>query len=99
MVRSSDEEFGIRPEPDRLPGPDFVRLDESKKATSRLHLDLGPDDQDAEAARLGPHGAKRVDIGRGEQSWVVMADPEGDEFCGLGRFSARIRRFVAAVPR
>jgi hypothetical protein len=31
VVHSSDEEFEIRPEPDRLPGLDFVRLDESKK--------------------------------------------------------------------
>src|ERR687893_650041 len=40
VVHSSAEEFEIRPEPDRLPGLDFVRLDESKKAKSRLHLDF-----------------------------------------------------------
>jgi hypothetical protein len=74
-----------RPEPDRLPGLDFVRLDEAKTAKSRLHLDFRPDDQAAEEARLDAPGAKRVDIGQGEQSWVVMADPEGNEFCVLGR--------------
>jgi hypothetical protein len=58
---------------------EFVRLDESKKAESRLHLDFRPDDQDAEVARLEAHGAKRVDIGQGDRSWVVMADPEGNE--------------------
>lgn len=57
VVHSSAEEFEIRPEPNRLPGLDFVRLDESKKAKSRLHLDFRPDDQDAEVARLVAHGA------------------------------------------
>jgi hypothetical protein len=85
VVHSSAEEFEIRPEPDRLPGLDFVRLDESKKAKSRLHLDFRPDDQDAEVARLVAHGAQHVDIGQGDQSWVVLADPEGNEFCVLGQ--------------
>jgi Glyoxalase-like domain len=84
-VHSSDEEFEIRPAPDRLPALDFVRLDETKKCKSRLHLDFRPDDQDTEVARLEAHGAKRVDIGQGEQSWVVMVDPEGNEFCVLGQ--------------
>ncbi|MGW8876416.1 VOC family protein [Streptomyces mirabilis] len=83
VVHSSDVEFAIRPEPDRRPGLEFVRLDESKKTKSRLHLDFVPDDQDAEVARLEAHGAQRVDIGQGDQSWVVMADPEGNEFCVL----------------
>ncbi|WP_328513682.1 VOC family protein [Streptomyces mirabilis] len=83
VVHSSNVEFAIRPEPDRRPGLEFVRLDESKKAKSRLHLDFVPDDQDAEVARLEAHGAQRVDIGQGDQSWVVMADPEGNEFCVL----------------
>jgi hypothetical protein len=85
VVHSSADEFEIRPEPNRLPGLDFVRLEESKKAKSRLHLDFRPDDQDAEVARLVSHGAKRVDIGQGESSWVVLADPEGNEFCVLGQ--------------
>lgn len=85
VVHSSDDEFEIRPEPDRLPGLDFVRLDESKTVKNRLHLDFRPDDQDAEVARLEAHGAKRIDIGQGDQPWVVMADPEGNEFCVLGQ--------------
>ena len=68
-----------------MPGLDFVRLDERKKGKSRLHLDFRPDDQDAEVARLVAHGARRVDIGQGDRSWVVLADPEGNEFCILGR--------------
>ncbi|MFF1304469.1 VOC family protein [Streptomyces sp. NPDC058307] len=52
---------------------------------SRLHLDFRSDDQAAEVARLAAHGAQRVDLGQGDQSWVVMADPEGNEFCVLGQ--------------
>lgn len=85
VVHSSEDEFEIRPEPDRLPGLEFVRLDEGKKGKSRLHLDFRPDDQDAEVARLLAHGAQHVDIGQGEQTWVVLADPEGNEFCVLSR--------------
>ena len=59
--------------------------DEPKKAKSRLHLDFVPEDQDAEVARLVALGAQRVDIGQGDQPWVVLADPEGNEFCLLGR--------------
>lgn len=84
VVFSSDEEFEIRPAQDRLPGLDFVRHNESKKARSRLHLDFRPDDQEAEVTRLVAHGARQVDIGQGDQPWVVMADPEGNEFCVLG---------------
>lgn len=85
VVHASADEFEIRPEPDRLPGLDFVRLAESKQAKSRLHLDFRPDDQAAEVARLVAHGARRVDIGQGDAPWVVLADPEGNEFCVLGR--------------
>ncbi|MFD3330845.1 VOC family protein [Streptomyces sp. NPDC058701] len=87
VVYTSDDEFEIRPEPDRVPGLDFVRIEESKKVKSRLHLDFRPDDQAAEVARLLAHGARRVDIGQGEQSWVVLEDPEGNEFCILGQRS------------
>ncbi|WP_433168855.1 VOC family protein [Kribbella sp. CA-247076] len=88
VVYSSDDEYEIRPAPDRMPGLDFVRLEEAKKSKSRLHLDFRPDDQEAEVARLLAHGAQRVDIGQGGQaSWVVLADPEGNEFCVLGRRS------------
>ncbi|MEU6405938.1 VOC family protein [Streptomyces sp. NPDC046985] len=83
VVYSNDDEFEIRPAPDRMPGLDFVRIDESKKSKSRLHLDFRPDDQEAEVARFVAHGAQRVDIGQGDQSWVVLADPEGNEFCVL----------------
>ena len=56
---------------------------DEKKDKNRLHFDLRPDDQAAEVARVEALGARKVDIGQGDQTWVVMADPEGNEFCIL----------------
>ena len=56
---------------------------DEKRGKNRLHLDLRPDDQEAEVQRLERLGAVRVDIGQRDVSWVVMADPEGNEFCVL----------------
>jgi predicted enzyme related to lactoylglutathione lyase len=61
----------------------FLRVPEEKAGKNRLHIDLNPDDQEAEVKRLEGLGAKRVDIGQGDVRWVVMADPEGNEFCVL----------------
>ena len=62
----------------------FLRVPEVKESKNRLHLDLRPEDQAAEVARLAGLGAWPVDIGQGAQaSWVVMADPDGNEFCVL----------------
>jgi hypothetical protein len=64
----------------------FVRVPERKVGKNRLHLDLSPIDcsQAEEVDRLLALGATHADIGqRGEQSWVVLADPEGNEFCVL----------------
>ena len=58
----------------------FLRHPEEKSGQNRLHLDLRPEDQAAEVARLEALGARRVSVGQGEVSWVVMADPEGNEF-------------------
>ena len=57
-----------------------------KIGKNRLHLDIAPPttvDQQAEVDRLVSLGATRIDIGQGEVSWVVMADPDGNEFCVL----------------
>lgn len=66
-------------------GPDwlFLAVPERKTVKNRIHFDLTPDDQRAEVDRLIALGARAVDIGQGEQSWVVLADPEGNEFCVL----------------
>jgi hypothetical protein len=61
----------------------FLQDPNPKTVKNRLHLDLRPDDQTAEVSRLEGMGAVRVDIGQGDVSWVVMADPEGNEFCVL----------------
>ena len=62
----------------------FLRVPERKEAKNRLHLDLRPEDRDAEVARLEGLGARRVDVGQGpDVTWVVMADPDGNEFCVL----------------
>jgi hypothetical protein len=83
VVNDDPDEFEIRPAADRLPGLLFGHTDEAKAGKNRLHLDFRPDDQDAEVARLLGLGARRADIGQGQQSWVVLADPEGNEFCVL----------------
>jgi predicted enzyme related to lactoylglutathione lyase len=57
-----------------------------KTGKYRLHFDLAPPvdgDQQAEVERLVSLGATRIDIGQGEVSWVVLADPDGHEFCVL----------------
>ena len=61
----------------------FIRVPDAKVIKNRLHLDLNPDDQEAEVRRLLALGATRKDIGQGDAGWVVLADPEGNEFCVL----------------
>lgn len=69
------------------PGLVFVPVEHAKNRKNRLHLDLAPhtsQDRDAEVARLLELGARRVDVGQGDDaSWDVFADPEGNEFCLL----------------
>jgi hypothetical protein len=73
---------------ERGPGLIFVSVPEGKTVKNRLHIDVAPSPdtgQEAEVRRLESLGARRVDVGQdpGEVSWVVMADPEGNEFCVL----------------
>ncbi|MZE80046.1 VOC family protein [Streptomyces xinghaiensis] len=96
-VRDENEDEGIVtigspavPEGKDRPGPvppvlTFARVPEGKTVKNRLHIDVNPTDreQDAEVRRLLGLGARRVDVGQGEESWVVLADPEGNEFCVL----------------
>jgi hypothetical protein len=83
VVDASPDEFEIRPTADRLPGILFERVAEAKAGKNRLHLDFRPQDQQAEVTRLLDLGARHADVGQGQQSWVVLADPEGNEFCVL----------------
>lgn len=70
------------------PQPTIIlsRTDEPKHGKSRLHIDVNATDRDqnAELDRLLKLGARPADIGQtGEESWHVLADPEGNEFCLL----------------
>jgi len=62
----------------------FVEVPEPKQAKNRIHFDLRPvaGSRDAELARLVEHGATTVDDRRNPDGtgWVVLADPEGNEF-------------------
>lgn len=78
------------PEGRSRPGPmpptlTFAHVPESKTVKNRLHIDLNPTDrnQGEEVSRLLNLGARTVDVGQGDESWVVLADPEGNEFCVL----------------
>jgi hypothetical protein len=63
----------------------FAHVPGSKTVKNRLHIDLSPADreQDEEVRRLLGLGARHADVGQGDESWVVLADPEGNEFCVL----------------
>ena len=63
----------------------FAQVPEGKTIKNRLHLDLNPTDreQDEEVRRLLDLGARPADVGQRDVSWVVLADPEGNEFCVL----------------
>jgi predicted enzyme related to lactoylglutathione lyase len=65
----------------------FMPVTDTKVVKNRLHLDLAPGSQaerDAEIERVIALGARLVDIGQtGSESWTVLADPEGNEFCIL----------------
>jgi len=99
VVRTEEDQVEIAPwerEPPDLAGQVrrapavptlvFVTVPEGKSVKNRLHLDVRPIDcsHEAEVRRLISLGARRADVGQGTQPWVVLADPEGNEFCVLG---------------
>jgi hypothetical protein len=83
-MKPDDEECG-------LTGPDdrdllFLKLPEPKTVKNRMHLCLRPTDRsrDQEIDRILGLGATMVnDLRQGDRGWVVLADPEGNEFCVL----------------
>ena len=79
----SDGDVRLTPPPGAGPPWQFLTVADDKVVKNRLHLDFVPDDQQAEVDRLVSLGARQVDIGQGDESWVVLADPEGNEFCVL----------------
>jgi predicted enzyme related to lactoylglutathione lyase len=83
IVFEEADEVEIRRTPEELPGLLFASSSDVKTVKNRLHVDLRPDDQEAEVERLVDMGARPVDIGQHDVGWVVLADPEGNEFCVL----------------
>jgi hypothetical protein len=79
------------PEGPQRPGPvpptlTFARVPEGKAVKNRLHLDVNPTDREQgdEVRRLLDLGARHADVGQsGTESWIVLADPEDNEFCVL----------------
>ncbi|GAA1898392.1 VOC family protein [Streptomyces durmitorensis] len=79
------------PEGKKRPGPvppalTFARVPEGKTVKNRLHIDVNPTDreQDEEVRRLLGLGARHADVGQtGDEDWVTLVDPEGNEFCVL----------------
>ncbi|MEV0725308.1 VOC family protein [Micromonospora purpureochromogenes] len=89
VERGDDGNAKLHPTPDRPAGVPTVWLQASgtpKRGKNRLHLDLVADDGDprAEVRRMLALGARRADVGQsGDEGFVVLADPEGNEFCVL----------------
>jgi hypothetical protein len=78
----SPREVVIGPDVEGHPRLVFLRHPRELQAKNRLHLDLRPDDLDAELERLVNMGARHVDVGHSDDpAWVMLADPEGNEFC------------------
>jgi predicted enzyme related to lactoylglutathione lyase len=88
VVEDDEEGISIAPFDGAWPTIDVLRVPERKTVKNRLHLDLRADGVSTaeELNRVLALGATRVDVGQGpDVSWVVLADPEGNEFCLLSR--------------
>jgi hypothetical protein len=92
LDRTDDGDIEIGPAGTGFGGPlptiVFNRTDEPRTTGLRRHIDVSPTDrdQDSELDRLLAAGARPADIGQtGNESWHVLADPEGNEFCLLRR--------------
>ena len=83
IIGEDDDDMEIRNPSGAGPTLLFLKVPEKKSMKNRLHLDFVPDDQNAEVERLLALGATRADVGQNDESWVVLADPEGNEFCIL----------------
>ncbi len=88
ILSEREREVVIGPADDAPIGICFMPSSDDKLVKNRVHLDLNPGreatagERDAEIERLIALGARRVDVGqRGDETWIVLADPEGNEFC------------------
>ena len=84
---SSDPDFAsLRAPGGTGPYLELLRNTDVKTVKNRIHVDVAPlrdGDTRAEAGRLQGAGAVPADVGQGDVTWVVLADPEGNEFCVL----------------
>ena len=74
------------PQGENYPDLLFIKTPDIKKIKNRIHLDLRPKNQLTEVERLEKIGARKIEIGQSadpDTTWIVMADPEGNEFCVL----------------
>ena len=87
IKRAEDGLIGLRSPGGAGPYLEFLRAPDPKLVKNRLHPDVAPfpgDDPAAEVARLRRAGATPADVGQGDDvSWIVLADPEGNELCVL----------------
>jgi predicted enzyme related to lactoylglutathione lyase len=84
VLSERPREIVIGPDVNAAVGICFMPSTDPKIVKNRVHLDLtaSADERDAEISRLIALGAQRVDIGQtGQETWTVLADPEGNEFC------------------
>ena len=88
IVEEDSDIISIAPQDRSWPSIDVIAVPEGKTVKNRLHFDLRADGVSTaeELERLLALGARRVDVGQGpDVSWVVLGDPEGNEFCLLSR--------------
>ena len=86
ILEREDGVITIGPDENTWPRIDVAAVPEAKAVKNRLHLDLRAEGSttQAELQRLESLGARRVDVGQGDVTWTVLADPENNEFCLLG---------------
>jgi predicted enzyme related to lactoylglutathione lyase len=88
VLSEREREIVIGPDVNAPVGICFMPVTDAKTVKNRVHLDLTTSaaDRDQEIERLLALGARKVDVGQsGEESWTVLADPEGNEFCVVRR--------------
>ena len=88
VLDEDDGVISIGPPDGAWPTIDVVPVPENKSVKNRLHLDLRADGTSTadELERLLGLGARHTDVGQGsDATWVVLSDPEGNEFCLLAR--------------
>ena len=88
IVEEDSDIISIAPHDRSWPSIDVIAVPEGKTVKNRLHFDLRADGVSTaeELERLLALGARPVDVGQGpDVSWVVLGDPEGNEFCLLSR--------------